>query len=284
MTRTRGFTLIELLVVIAIIAILAAILFPVFAKAREKARQTSCMSNMKQLGTALLAYVQDYDEMTPADTRLPTTNPAPPVPGANDITWALATIQPYITTPGILKCPSDPGTSPMRSDGLPLPKDPNDIGVSYEPTVATPNGTAGGNPAGDAWGIMRWNGMGLAEIAAPADTVAIAEKDHNVPMFNVIRSPLYWYGRYVANSPNVNGGANAGFKADCFIAIRHNNGANYAFADGHVKWFNRGDVSGVGTQNCTPSPNFNGANQRINGVGYYYWWHICPPGFTGCGK
>src|SRR5690554_3954884 len=63
--RTGGFTLIELLVVIAIIAILAAILFPVFAQARAKARQTACMSNMKQLGTALLMYAQDYDNVMP---------------------------------------------------------------------------------------------------------------------------------------------------------------------------------------------------------------------------
>ena len=61
----KGFTLIELLVVIAIIAILAAILFPVFAKAREKARQTSCLSNEKQIGTAIMMYVEDYDEMMP---------------------------------------------------------------------------------------------------------------------------------------------------------------------------------------------------------------------------
>jgi len=66
MTR-RGFTLIELLVVIAIIAILAAILFPVFAKAREKARQSSCLSNLRQLATATLSYTQDYDETFPEE-------------------------------------------------------------------------------------------------------------------------------------------------------------------------------------------------------------------------
>src|SRR5512138_372466 len=64
--RNRGFTLIELLVVIAIIAILAAILFPVFARAREKARQTSCLNNMKQLGTASMMYLSDYDERHPS--------------------------------------------------------------------------------------------------------------------------------------------------------------------------------------------------------------------------
>ncbi len=63
--RIRGFTLIELLVVIAIIAILAAILFPVFAKAREKARQTACLSNVKQLAVGMLMYAQDFDEFLP---------------------------------------------------------------------------------------------------------------------------------------------------------------------------------------------------------------------------
>ncbi|NCP30845.1 MAG: prepilin-type N-terminal cleavage/methylation domain-containing protein, partial [Armatimonadetes bacterium] len=80
-TKKRGFTLIELLVVIAIIAILAAILFPVFAKAREKARQASCLSNQKQIGIALAMYTQDYDEM------LCKVFQYMPQPGATMLAW-----------------------------------------------------------------------------------------------------------------------------------------------------------------------------------------------------
>ncbi len=96
--QRRGFTLIELLVVIAIIAILAAILFPVFAKAREKARQTSCASNMKQIATATLMYVQDYDESFPlfgGEVNFPGT-----------ISWATA-VSPYVKNKQIFRCPSD---------------------------------------------------------------------------------------------------------------------------------------------------------------------------------
>jgi len=105
MKRT-GFTLIELLVVIAIIAILAAILFPVFAKAREKARQTSCLSNLKQLGTALMMYVQDYDEMTPPHTD---DEPSPPPP--YNWRWDMFPLRlaPYTKNYQILRCPSDTG-------------------------------------------------------------------------------------------------------------------------------------------------------------------------------
>jgi prepilin-type N-terminal cleavage/methylation domain-containing protein/prepilin-type processing-associated H-X9-DG protein len=93
--RRRGFTLIELLVVIAIIAILAAILFPVFAKAREKARQSSCLSNMKQWGLAALSYIQDYDERFP----LQDYGTAPYVP------WYSA-LYPYVKNEQMYHCPS----------------------------------------------------------------------------------------------------------------------------------------------------------------------------------
>jgi prepilin-type N-terminal cleavage/methylation domain-containing protein len=112
-----GFTLIELLVVIAIIAILAAILFPVFAKVREKARQISCVSNMKQLSLGVIQYVSDYDQMYPAD---------PPITTGNGTTsnpqycgWA-GRIYPYIKSTAVYKCPDDP-TSIAVNAGVTVP-------------------------------------------------------------------------------------------------------------------------------------------------------------------
>ncbi|MEN6304112.1 MAG: DUF1559 domain-containing protein [Armatimonadia bacterium] len=107
MTR-RGFTLIELLVVIAIIAILAAILFPVFAKAREKARQTSCLSNLKQLGLSVLSYAQDYDERFMRANNAPCTYNLPngTVSGSTNMLW-MYQLMPYIKNAQIFSCPSN---------------------------------------------------------------------------------------------------------------------------------------------------------------------------------
>ena len=108
--RKSGFTLIELLVVIAIIAILAAILFPVFAKAREKARQTACLSNLKELALATLMYVQDYDECLPTgnfQNQYPgDLNDGGQFPGGTH--WPC--LQPYIKNTQIMRCPSGDAT------------------------------------------------------------------------------------------------------------------------------------------------------------------------------
>lgn len=132
-SRKTGFTLIELLVVIAIIAILAAILFPVFARAREQARKISCISNMKQIGTAALMYVQDYDETwlvmnTPAARAIPNdlysevynghaalSIPAE-VPYVGQYSY-MAQLQPYVKNTALFGCPSDPGVDPSIKVG-----------------------------------------------------------------------------------------------------------------------------------------------------------------------
>ncbi len=114
MRRVRGFTLIELLVVIAIIAILAAILFPVFAKAREKARQSSCLSNSKQIGIAFMQYVQDYDESYPLDAGGTENGGGTPGLGTGlaDAGCWFRVIQPYVKSKQVLLCPSVGNVTP----------------------------------------------------------------------------------------------------------------------------------------------------------------------------
>lgn len=140
-TNRQGFTLIELLVVIAIIAILAAILFPVFARAREKARAATCMSNLKQLGLALEMYSSDYDDLypwavDPADQFLPqiwASYPAwqamiPTMPRLKDV------LMPYTKNRQIWQCRSDKGFTVLEGTGLPLDGTPtafDALGTSY---------------------------------------------------------------------------------------------------------------------------------------------------------
>ncbi len=117
----RGFTLIELLVVIAIIAILAAILFPVFARARENARRASCQSNLKQIGLGVLQYVQDYDENYPVANYTP--------PGGTQRSWRQL-IQPYVKSADLFRCPSNPANTQTADAAVPAENIP-EIKTSY---------------------------------------------------------------------------------------------------------------------------------------------------------
>jgi len=210
--RSKGFTLIELLVVIAIIAILAAILFPVFAQAREKARQTQCLSNMRQMGIAVQMYLQDYDETFPLDSH---------TGGAGTASWVwLQTLQPYVKTQLLYRCPSDPSVNWER----PL--------EGYRTTRRTSYGT-------NFWMLPRLdvddltrNCAGyntLASIQSPANTIYIAELKENASGVADHYHPGAW------RWPN-----------DCGTYIEpafelamkwHNGGANYTFVDGHAKWY-----------------------------------------------
>ncbi len=178
----RGFTLIELLVVIAIIAILAAILFPVFARAREKARQSSCLSNMKQLGLGGLMYAQDYDEMMLM--HVVATNASP--------TWVYwpEVLQPYLKNQQLLRCPSD--------------SSPTSLG-SFGGTVVTSYGY-NWTWLGSGNATVPW-GRALAAVENPAGTIMFGEslRSYVVHPSSTSGAPNYSY----MPSDWHNGGSNA---------------------------------------------------------------------------
>jgi prepilin-type N-terminal cleavage/methylation domain-containing protein/prepilin-type processing-associated H-X9-DG protein len=209
--RRTGFTLIELLVVIAIIAILAAILFPVFAKAREKARQTSCLSNVKQLTLGVLQYAQDYDELlTPGyQYEGPDTNWL--------ISW-MQLCQPYIKNAQVCVCPSWSDTS-HYTDGVNVAGGlQKAILIPYESYTTEWGGGAAGQP--------------LGKIPRPAETIYVFEEKA------VSRAPVglgYADGYYCGTSTvTVAAGLNA--RADL---QPHNGGMNCGYVDGHGKWQTR---------------------------------------------
>ncbi len=220
--RPTAFTLIELLVVIAIIAILAAILFPVFARARENARRASCQSNFKQIGLGIIQYTQDYDEHFPlsAVTQGLTANQATPT--GVIVGWADA-IQPYLKSLQIYQCPSE--STPISTDpNLPgytdywMNKNAGDgaqsLPVLNNPTLTILVGEGGaptaGTPNYHSNARYRGNGCGAA-----GDPTISGYQDRTQPVCTA--------GAGLAT--NLAGGG-----------IRHMDGGNYGFADGHVKW------------------------------------------------
>jgi len=215
MRSRHGFTLIELLVVIAIIAILAAILFPVFAKARAKARQSSCLSNIKQIGLGVLQYAQDYDETLPG-IWWNTGNATRPINGwpseniGTYINWA-EKIVPYIKNAQIFQCPDLILTSATQ--------------MSYNsfPTAYIFNYSLN---------VDQSQGRSLGEIGRPAEIMMIGDGPNQMD--------TRWSAAYmVPLYNNVPTGSWPLTPQYCKLCRRHNDGYNFCFVDGHAKWMNQ---------------------------------------------
>jgi prepilin-type N-terminal cleavage/methylation domain-containing protein/prepilin-type processing-associated H-X9-DG protein len=219
-----GFTLIELLVVIAIIAILAAILFPVFAQARAKARQAACLSNMKQIGNALMMYTQDYDETYPANVSLPgsAVNPQELTGGGQrlHIEW-VGLIQPYAKNAGIFSCASAVRNTTLKFDGTRW-------WPASGPGTAFPTRQIGANERI----VNRVNSGGpqqtvaMAAIGKPAELPMVADSVYCIfpdapRVFNANNNNNNWYDYAVAPDPAL---------------ARHNQGSTIVYGDGHAKW------------------------------------------------
>lgn len=278
----KGFTLIELLVVIAIIAILAAILFPVFAAAREKARQTSCASNEKQLGLAFLQYVQDYDDTFPI-----TWYGDPNNFGAEGNGWA-GIVYPYVKSTGVFQCPDDPT--------VPSSQYPDIVSYGYNCNIGSMN--YGGHYAYAIAGAD-------AKLNSPANTLLLAEVNgisSNITSYSgdiLINTDGngytgaaaggsgtvcgYWAGYNFDEGGNFGQAPYAGYPGKGYYATgpqyggtswsggpwnltatggsalpltvangEHTGGSNYLMSDGHVKWL-RGTAVSFGLPASSPA-------------------------------
>ena len=245
----KGFTLIELLIVISIIALLAAILFPVFSKARENARRASCASNLKQMGLGILQYAQDYDEiMVPAwldgtcDAEggwVPTNGScnSPAVAAVGNFKW-MDLIQPYVKSTQIFNCPSAPRTTYLTYQEA--------NGANYGHYAANLTYRDSGDAASPPFS---WSGVptNLAKIAAPATTVMVTDGRGflstagpncvltwgGIPPTSelVLREP----GVYSSVTYNVRTWVFTGNNPKSALAERHLETINVLWTDGHVK-------------------------------------------------
>lgn len=224
MHRTKGFTLIELLVVIAIIAILAAILFPVFAQAREKARQASCMSNFKQIALTMRMYAQDYDEKNVLGWQANFTNKYGQTGGR---AWWQYGLMPYVKNYQVFACPdvSNPAfwgeTSTSPNPGDSTYRFESGIGLNWYIPGNVYGGTDGGY-----WGRAYAGStekMGDADVLKPAERIVLIETSNAVvggPNPSIGFSYATWLSQF-----------NFGY----FGRAQHQNQTNVGYYDGHVK-------------------------------------------------
>jgi prepilin-type N-terminal cleavage/methylation domain-containing protein/prepilin-type processing-associated H-X9-DG protein len=253
-----AFTLIELLVVIAIIAILAAILFPVFAQAREKARAISCVSNEKQVALGILMYLQDYDEHYPKYWYSGETRVAPDPPFLSDPTIKSGTfgwneaIYPYVKNTGVFLCPSSPHTAASGQW--------NDTNQDDTYPTGAVNYSINARLSGDTGGLDvtgQYPTLNEAAVEFPAVTILVTEASSNCSdgCASSDENEWGWEGRHVDKLNGdgwVGGNEPAAKTPDNWIQSglkpplwRHTDGANYAFCDGHVKWYNASSLGGL---------------------------------------
>lgn len=234
----RGFTLIELLVVIAIIGILAAILFPVFARARENARRASCQSNLKQLALGIAQYVHDYDDRYPRYDGVGVAS-ASWTSSMGPFGWADA-ILPYTKSNQLFQCPSE------KRGGNSVPNT-----WFYQSTSYTDYAYSGN---------LGYLSVHAASVIAPSATMLLQDGDPfgDLPWFGGSSQFMAGY-EILTNQP-------MGALDSSYRIPRHLGGNNFAFADGHIKWLPAGKIK-IGTANPgSEVNNICGANDTPDGT------------------
>jgi prepilin-type N-terminal cleavage/methylation domain-containing protein/prepilin-type processing-associated H-X9-DG protein len=242
----QGFTLIELLVVIAIIAILAAILFPVFGRARENARRSSCQSNLKQIGLGMMQYIQDYDEKYPLRRGASSSTPLAANAPATHMWYG--SINPYIKSNQLFQCPSD-ATSGSSDTSAGEYSDYFYNSLLHNKSQARLTATASTIMLGDIGTIATGSANSDREDFKMTDGCG---NDSEAEVCQTPPAAAYPVGGLALIDNDAAGRVPA--------AQRHLEGANYAFADGHVKW-----LKGNSTQRSASILNGNTPADQANG-------------------
>jgi len=261
-----GFTLIELLVVIAIIAIIAAILFPVFASAREKARESTCSSNLKQIGLAFLQYNQDYDETTlrmvyDGNREQPVFHAAPYQYGISPGSLLI----PYLKSTQVWRCPSDTLSTPTAVN--PLNSSTTFYGgfdnVSYAYNFYFMERSINGSPDNQPTPLM------VSQMQTPASDVIFLEAWGGAGNTGAID---WFFDVMGSGQGRIVGSTGYNYTQPYVTGIQgHMGGGNASYADGHVKWYSSGYMMGqLNMENNSGTGNCSGSNTTAATIGNTY--------------